>query len=99
MAGVFHRKGRLSTLQDCSQADQRFVGLGAPVSGGPPTHVEVVEPNAGPCHGRRVIRAAELFPRLIHRHDRAPGIQDRDMRGEGLKARLYPAFRRVSRVV
>jgi hypothetical protein len=95
VAGVFQGKLRLPALEDRLQAGEDVLSLGAPGGGGPSTHVQVVQSDAGSGHGRRLVRAAEALPGRIDRHDGAPGVQDGDVGGEGLERRVRPRLRCV----
>jgi hypothetical protein len=94
MAGVFHRKGRLETFENGLEAGEDVLRLGA-LGGGPPTDVKVVEPDARPDEGWRLVRPAEALPRRVHRHNGALGIEDGDMGRKGIKPCLHPPLRCV----
>jgi hypothetical protein len=97
MAGVFHRKGRLETFENGLEAGEDVLRFGA-LGGGPPTDVKVVEPDACPDEGWRLVRPAEALPRRVDRDNGALGIEDGNVGREGIKPRLYPRLRYVERV-
>ena len=57
--------------------------------------VEVVEPDARPDEGWRLVRPAEALPRRIDRDNGALSIEDGNVGREGIERRVLPRLGRL----